>query len=173
MWKCKHCKKDFDLETTSEKANHSRWCEKNPTRNDTENLKKAQLEVLKRKFGDYQTFEVLCETCKKFFYVEERSSLFPSKEKYFCSRKCACSVGGKAKSEKYGNQHYRTICFKFHKKECIICGEKNIVEVHHFDENHGNNSKENLIPMCPTHHQYMHSNFKHLIEDKVNEYHGA
>ena len=30
MWKCKHCSKEFDFDTTSQKANHSRWCDKNP-----------------------------------------------------------------------------------------------------------------------------------------------
>lgn len=29
MWICKHCKKSFDF-STSEKANHTRWCESNP-----------------------------------------------------------------------------------------------------------------------------------------------
>jgi len=33
MWKCKHCNKKFDYNTTSEKANHSRWCDDNPNRN--------------------------------------------------------------------------------------------------------------------------------------------
>lgn len=52
---------------------------------------------------------------------------------------------------------YRTTCFHYHSKECVICGESNIVEVHHLDENHSNNQPENLIPLCPTHHQYWHS----------------
>ena len=30
MWKCKHCNLNFDFESTSQKANHTRWCEKNP-----------------------------------------------------------------------------------------------------------------------------------------------
>ena len=65
---------------------------------------------------------------------------------------------------------YRTTCFHFHKKECIVCGENKIVEVHHLDENNKNNSPNNLIPLCPTHHKYLHSNYRYLIEDKVNEY---
>lgn len=65
---------------------------------------------------------------------------------------------------------YRTICFDNHEKQCIVCGEQNIVAVHHYDENHYNNDPANLVPMCPTHHQYMHSNFKHLIEEQVEQY---
>ena len=51
-----------------------------------------------------------------------------------------------------------------------FCKEKNIVEVHHYDENKKNNSPSNLIPLCPTHHQYYHSRFKHLVQDKINDY---
>lgn len=29
-WTCKHCNKDFDFDNTSQKANHSRWCNENP-----------------------------------------------------------------------------------------------------------------------------------------------
>lgn len=66
---------------------------------------------------------------------------------------------------------YRTTCFHFHKKECVVCEESNIVEVHHLDENHTNNSPENLVPLCPTHHhQYWHSQFKSLVEQKVLDY---
>lgn len=65
---------------------------------------------------------------------------------------------------------YATTCFYYHKKECVICKEKNIVEVHHLDENKNNNDPSNLIPLCPTHHQYWHSKHKHLIEESVRTY---
>jgi hypothetical protein len=58
----------------------------------------------------------------------------------------------------------------YHKKECVVCGENNIVEVHHLDGNSKNNLPKNLIPLCPTHHQYWHSKFKHLVVDKINQY---
>jgi len=68
---------------------------------------------------------------------------------------------------------YRAVissCFYYHKHKCIICDEINIVAVHHFDFNNKNNEPDNLIPMCPTHHQYMHSRFRELIDKKVIEY---
>lgn len=65
---------------------------------------------------------------------------------------------------------YRSICFYHHEKKCIICGENKIVSVHHMDEDRTNNSPENLIPLCPTHHQYVHSRYKHLILDKIEKY---
>jgi len=65
---------------------------------------------------------------------------------------------------------YKKICFTHHKKECVICGESNIVEVHHYDHNHKNNQPYNLIPLCPTHHRYLHSRYKYLIKNQVDNY---
>ena len=39
----------------------------------------------------------------------------------------------------------------------MICGFDKIVEVHHRDYNNKNNNKENLIPLCPNHHQMLHT----------------
>jgi len=44
------------------------------------------------------------------------------------------------------------------------------VAVHHYDENHNNNNPENLVPLCPTHHQYVHSKYKNEVIDKINEF---
>lgn len=30
MWKCKHCSNEYKFDNRSDKANHSRWCKKNP-----------------------------------------------------------------------------------------------------------------------------------------------
>lgn len=68
-------------------------------------------------------------------------------------------------------EDYRKKCFKYHKKECIICKEHMSVDVHHFNENHEDNSILNLIPLCPTHHQYFHTKkLKYLIEPVIIEY---
>jgi hypothetical protein len=32
LFKCKHCQQEFQFETASEKANHTRWCKSNPLR---------------------------------------------------------------------------------------------------------------------------------------------
>ena len=87
-----------------------------------------------------------------------------------CSHSCSNKLFAhlRNKPEKYSR--YQTICFTKHKKECIICGENKIVAVHHLNEDHNDNRIENLIPLCPTHHQYMHSKYKELIEEKVIVY---
>lgn len=69
------------------------------------------------------------------------------------------------------NTQFIRKCFDYHGKKCIICGEENIVAVHHFDSNHQNNDINNLIPLCPTHHTYCHSKYYRLIKDRVEQYH--
>jgi hypothetical protein len=106
-----------------------------------------------------------CLFCKKAFSVYKRE------KKKTCSRSCSNSyyrVG--PNNGNWKEDVYRSTCFAKHKKACIICGEDKIVAVHHFDENRTNNSIENLIPMCPTHHQYMHSKHKKLILKQVQNY---
>lgn len=173
MWNCKHCGNAFEYTRITEKANHSRWCSKNPNRGDTENSKIARQAYLSDKFGEYKIFQVECGTCKNIFDVKEREKSFPSKEIYYCNRSCANSVGGKVKALKYHtdeNAHYTTIAWRHHKKECVVCGEQNIVAVHHYNEIHADNRPENLVPLCPTHHQYIHSKYKHLVENIVENY---
>lgn len=51
-----------------------------------------------------------------------------------------------------------------------MCKENLVVEVHHMDENHENNDIKNLVPLCPTHHQYWHSKYRYLIEEQVMIY---
>jgi hypothetical protein len=40
---------------------------------------------------------------------------------------------------------------------CVICSFSKVVDLHHLDENHDNNSEENLIGLCPNHHQMLHN----------------
>lgn len=109
---------------------------------------------------------ITCPTCNKAFKPKRRGQV-------------TCSVGCSNTHFRSGINHhlydenstnYRTLCFAHHKKECIICGEENIVAVHHYDENHDNNDIKNLVPLCPTHHQYMHSRYKYLIEAQVKHW---
>jgi hypothetical protein len=69
-----------------------------------------------------------------------------------------------------GRSRYRAICFRYHNKKCVICGESRLVDVHHFDEDTTNDEPENLIPLCPTHHRYMHSEYKDDILQQVTDY---
>ena len=95
-----------------------------------------------------------------------------------CSYGCANTYFRSGKDNpNYGNitnpnssYTIRKTCFEHHKRECVICGEKRVVAVHHLDNNNKNNDPSNLIPLCPTHHTYWHSGYRHLIEDKILNY---
>jgi len=86
---------------------------------------------------------------------------------YYCSNKI---FKNQKKKKDLSIDKHRDIAFRYHRKQCIICNEKNIVEVHHYDNNHYNNNPINFIPLCPTHHKYVHSKYKILIQDKINIY---
>ena len=77
----------------------------------------------------------------------------------------SCRMNLKSKSSSYVD-----ICFTYHKRECVVCGEFRCVEVHHLDSNRKNNSPLNLVPLCPTHHRFWHSKYRCIIEQKVLSY---
>lgn len=88
-----------------------------------------------------------------------------------CSRSCANTYF--RSGENNGNwkqSSYQSTCFLYHDRACVVCRESNIVEVHHLDSDRNNNDPSNLIPLCPTHHQYWHSKHRHLVENIVYSY---
>lgn len=104
-----------------------------------------------------------CEVCQQPIKDYKNS-------KGTCSHSCSNKFFShlRNKPEKYSR--YTTICWKEHKKECVVCGEDKIVAVHHMNEDHNDNRIENLVPLCPTHHTYMHSKYKSEILPIVEEY---
>jgi hypothetical protein len=115
----------------------------------------------------------VCPVCTSEFETYS----FGKSSKTTCSYACANSFfrsgksnGRRARAEREGKENFYRICWENHKRECIICGEQLIVAVHHYNENHDDNRPENLVPMCPTHHQYWHSSHRHLIQDRVDDF---
>ncbi len=123
-----------------------------------------------KKLRKYPIITKSCPICNREFSTQQGAK----KEKITCSYSCSNTYfrsGNNNGTYKDDSEvSYRRLCFRYHTKECIICKEDKIVAVHHFDENHNNNDLANLIPLCPTHHQYIHSQYKYLIEDEVNKY---
>ncbi len=88
-----------------------------------------------------------------------------------CSR--SCSNKHFRSGESNGNwkgEKYHSICFLHHDKKCVVCGEDKIVAVHHYDHNHENNEPTNLVPMCPTHHSYVHSRYVDEVQPIIDDY---
>jgi len=55
-------------------------------------------------------------------------------------------------------------------KRCIICGFNKYVVLHHLDENHKNSTEDNLIGLCPNHHQLVHTlKYRDEIKKQINE----
>lgn len=142
------------------------------------NMEKARKKAVAKK--------VTCNHCCKEisspgFYNHERNCyLNPSNLKlcpvctdpikgYRYSETCSVACSNKFKPKRSATA-YRTICFQHHPKKCIICDEENIVSVHHFDENHTNDDPSNLVPLCPTHHQYVHSRFSNMVLPSIRKY---
>lgn len=106
----------------------------------------------------------LCPVCNK--------PIINFKENVTCGVHCAKIHFKEIYRKSYNKRmsSYKTICFHYHEKKCVVCGETKIIAAHHFDGNRKNNSPDNLVPLCPTHHAYWHSSFKYLILDKVKKY---
>jgi hypothetical protein len=102
-----------------------------------------------------------CPICSKKYLGNTKTCSYSCSNKFFRT------------GENNGNwkqDTYQSTCFLHHKKECVVCGEDKIVAVHHLNENHKDNRPENLIPLCPTHHQYFHSRYRNIVEPKIISY---
>lgn len=109
--------------------------------------------------------EKQCPVCEEYFKTKRGKT-----EKITCSVTCA-NQWRSIPSHKKKRINYRKICFENHERRCIICGEGLAIDVHHFDKNRKNNNPENLIPICPTHHRYLHrKNLRDLIYEQVLKY---
>jgi hypothetical protein len=110
----------------------------------------------------------ICPVCQQEFKPTRKTQIT-------CSKSCANTHfrTGKDNNRWKGGisqDYYKKVCFSFHDRKCIVCSEANIIEAHHLDRNKKNNSPENLIPLCPTHHRYCHSQFREIIEKKIDKY---
>jgi glutaredoxin-related protein len=107
----------------------------------------------------------LCHTCyKKLLWkpklIECRrcKRVLPVHAKSLCLG-CYSSVFQIDNVKKWNAQLYHKIDHELYKKattKCTICGFDKIVELHHLDNNHNNNSETNLIGACPNHHKMLH-----------------
>lgn len=110
-----------------------------------------------------------CPICNKPITKNHGKSV--GKRGITCSHACANTHFRTGRDHpNWNKERYQNACQEAHEFKCVICQESRIVEVHHMDEDRTNNSPDNLIPLCPTHHQYWHSKHRHLVEGKIFEY---
>lgn len=130
---------------------------------------KLNLQILKDNHFNNYHIKKICPVCNKEFYTGNSEK---EKKKVCCSYSCSNTYFRSGENNGMYNKatNYSTIAFRFHQHKCCVCGEEKIVEVHHYDGNHSNNEISNLVPLCPTHHQYIHSRYKDEIQHIVDEY---
>ena len=103
----------------------------------------------------------ICPVCNTSFVGKSSTCSYSCSNKHFRT------------GERNGNwkqDTYQTTCWLYHGKKCLVCDEEKIVTVHHVNENHSDNRPENLVPLCPTHHQYVHSRYRSEVQPIIEEY---
>lgn len=90
----------------------------------------------------------------------------------FCDG-CYNSIFHIEKVKEQNTINYHNISHELYKqitKKCVICGFDKIVDLHHLDLNHENNSQDNLIGLCPNHHKMLHTrNYTQEIFKQLEE----
>ena len=76
---CKYCKKEIKVENSKIFANHVRWCDKNPKRNNTENISIAAYKVNEKKYGKLIIITKNCPICNKEFSYEKKCMIYLKK----------------------------------------------------------------------------------------------
>lgn len=125
MKTCIICGENF--ENHSQYANHIRWAHKN-----NEESKKKISEAIKKyhikKSGEIISKFVECETCKNIFEISERET--KTKERYFCSTKCAHIYVANLDKENKNLKRKATINRKIENGETLVKFPKEIVCKH-------------------------------------------
>ena len=104
-----------------------------------------------------------CKKCKR---------MLPHHAKGLCSG-CYNTTFYLESTKDYNHQRDYNIELELYKQitsKCIICGFDKFVELHHLDKNRDNNSKDNLIGLCPNHHRMLHTlKYKDEITQQINK----
>lgn len=174
MYCNKICKNDNSL------RNHQRLCKNNSNR-DIINIKVSINAAIRKveckhcgefkSLGNIKKHENACKKNPKNFKECPVCAKQHSKDGITCSYSCANTYFRSGmQNGRWKQDAYQTTCFEAYGKKCIVCDEKKIVAVHHLNENHNDNRTENLVPLCPTHHQYMHSRYKNEIQPYIDAF---
>jgi hypothetical protein len=117
--------------------------------------------------NNFKRHEMTCEGTKEC----------PVCGNFFLGKGVTCGYSCSNKLFRSGEQNgnwkqdaYQSTCWLYHGKKCLVCNEEKIVAVHHVNENHHDNRPENLVPLCPTHHQYVHSRFRDEVQPIIDRY---
>ena len=177
--KCRFC--DRFCKNDNSLRNHERLCKTNPN-HQLSSMQKALAASRKRKSCQYCDKPVATHSVDKHERSCKKNPATWTKECPVCSKKhgkegitCSHSCSNTyfrsgINNPNWKNESYRSTCWVHHEKKCIVCDEEKIVAVHHVNENREDNRPENLVPLCPTHHQYVHSRYRDEVQPLIDEY---
>jgi len=123
----------------------------------------------RKKKPEYASIE--CPVCEVPF-VPKRSSSNTGIQ-VTCSLSCSNKYFRSGENHwmyKTGKSSYRNLGLNTYGHKCAVCDESLLVQVHHIDKDRDNNSIDNLIVLCPTHHEYLHSEHIDVIKPLIDEY---
>ena len=109
----------------------------------------------------WQRKKIVCKNCGKEKYHKAFG---------LCST-CHIKLHHYDKTKAYNYRKWHNISLELYRKitnKCLICDFDKIIELHHLDRNHKNNSENNLIGLCPNHHKMAHNmNYSDEIEKEI------
>ncbi len=136
---CKFCKHEFPSKSM---GIHVLNCKNNPKYGNYEksrNIKRKNKSETQN--SQIKKFEVKCCTCENIFTVKENENKFPSKLKYYCSRRCANTHNGAKYKKKIKNGKKCKTC------EVVFC---NLIKTEYCSKEclKTFNSKKNKVDRC-------------------------
>jgi hypothetical protein len=135
----------------------------------------------------------ICKNCGEEKEIHAHGICYHCYKKTYKQPTVTCKVCGKVKEhhsrgmckncvqkEFYYEQIKRFNIKKYHNipleiwrdvtKKCILCDFDKIVDLHHIDHNKENNSRDNLVGLCPNHHRIIHdSRFSNEVKNQIRQ----
>jgi len=108
----------------------------------------------------------ICRICNKSFYTREQGK----HTRRCCSLSCTKEYYLKYSTDGIIQGNYRTLCFQFHEKKCVVCENPVKTTVHHYDEDRTHNDPRNLVPICYEHHNGLHGEIDEVVQLLVDDY---